>query len=257
MIAGYNTDVQHDGIVYHVQTEDKGLGMPVIVSLVYAGGEVLAGKRSPYDDLVAAGFDERILAERLQHQHKLICAAVRAGRIEDLKRLSRREATGTSPPAPREEPAVAETTIPVEISPPRVTFARRLWQRILSAFSRPSPEGPAAEVPPRMEVHEPDLRLRVSLLEEHELRSGQFVTIRVRVSRGSRQQDPGVPDAVVVGKILGSTFQPISTFAVTDKNGVASILALLPRFKSGRALIVVRVDVDGETAELRRTIAPA
>ncbi len=88
MLTGYNTDVPHEGVVYHVQTEDKGLETPMILSLVYVGGAILASKRAPYDDLIAAGFDEAVLAERIERQHKLICAALHAGRLEDLKRMS-------------------------------------------------------------------------------------------------------------------------------------------------------------------------
>lgn len=91
VITGFNTDIEHDGVVYHVQTEDKGLETPLILSLVYDRGTILASKRSPYDDLIKSGFDEKVLAERLQKQHKLICAAVRAGRIEDLKKMTAKE----------------------------------------------------------------------------------------------------------------------------------------------------------------------
>ena len=41
-ITGFNTDIEHDGVIYHVQTEDKGLDSPIILSLVYAGGTILA-----------------------------------------------------------------------------------------------------------------------------------------------------------------------------------------------------------------------
>lgn len=91
MITGFNTDINYEGITYHVQTEDKGLATPLILSLVYDGGTILASKRSPYDDLLAGEFDEKILTDRLQRQHKLICAAVQAGRIEDLKRMTMKE----------------------------------------------------------------------------------------------------------------------------------------------------------------------
>jgi hypothetical protein len=87
VISGYNTDIEFGGVVYHVQTEDKGPAMPMILSLVYDRGTILASKRAPYD-LEEKDFDEDILAERLQRQHKLICAAVMAGRIDDLKRMS-------------------------------------------------------------------------------------------------------------------------------------------------------------------------
>ena len=91
MITGFNTDIEHDGVVYHVQTEDKGLDSPLILSLVYAGGAILASKRSPYQDLISSGFDEEELSQRLKRQHRLICAAINAGRIEDLKRMGARE----------------------------------------------------------------------------------------------------------------------------------------------------------------------
>jgi hypothetical protein len=34
MISGYNTDVRHLDVVFHVQTEDKGAVNPLIESLV-------------------------------------------------------------------------------------------------------------------------------------------------------------------------------------------------------------------------------
>lgn len=88
MISGYNTDVEHNGVVYHIQTEDKGLSSQLIVSLVYDRGTILASKRTPYNDLNADSLDEEALIERLSRQHKLICAAVRAGRIGDLQQMT-------------------------------------------------------------------------------------------------------------------------------------------------------------------------
>jgi hypothetical protein len=91
VITGFNTDVEHEGVTYHVQTEDKGVETPLILSLVYNRGTILASKRVPYDDLLAENFDEKVLATRLQKQHKTICAAVRAGRIEELKQMTAKD----------------------------------------------------------------------------------------------------------------------------------------------------------------------
>jgi hypothetical protein len=114
LITGFNTDVEHDGVTYHVQTEDKGLETPLILSLVYTGGEILASKRVRYDDLVASGFDERVLADRLQRQHKLICAAIRAGRLEELKKMSERESASRSAARKEAAPSPALPVEPVE-----------------------------------------------------------------------------------------------------------------------------------------------
>ena len=85
MITGFNTDVEYGGVTYHIQTEDKGLDTPIILSLVYDRGTILAAKRQPYDDLLEKGFDEKVLIDRLNKQHKTICAAIKKGRIQELK----------------------------------------------------------------------------------------------------------------------------------------------------------------------------
>ena len=106
MITGFNTDIEHDGVVYHVQTEDKGLESPLILSLVYVGGAILAAKRSRYEDLIESGdFSEEVLTKRLKRQHQLICAAINAGRIEDLKRMGGARPLNGSP-----EPRVTDGT---------------------------------------------------------------------------------------------------------------------------------------------------
>ncbi len=117
MITGFNTDIDYNGVIYHVQTEDKGLRTPLILSLVYNRGTILASKRSPYNDLLTGELDEKVLAERLQRQHKLICAAIRAGRIEDLKKMNSR--TGViktqSPVSQPELPPSVEKTKPIQV----------------------------------------------------------------------------------------------------------------------------------------------
>ena len=100
MISGFNTDIEFAGVTYHIQTEDKGLDTPVILSLVYDRGTILAAKREPYDDLLEKGYDEKLLTERLTKQHKTICAAVRKGRIEDLKAFTEQKRSGKASAVP-------------------------------------------------------------------------------------------------------------------------------------------------------------
>jgi hypothetical protein len=157
MITGFNTDIEHEGTVYHVQTEDKGLDTPLILSLVYVGGAILASKRSRYDDLIEKGFDEKELAERLNRQHKLICAAIRAGRIDDLKRMSQRDASAPaaaaaapaneSSAAPTVSPAPQDDSDPLEIPPPAppVKAPPVKAKPPAPATSAPAPTPPAPE----------------------------------------------------------------------------------------------------------------
>lgn len=242
MITGYNTDVEHNGVVYHVQTEDKGLRTPVILSLVYTGGAILASKRSAYDDLIASGFEENVLVERLERQHKLICAAVHAGRIEELKRMGERapvaneSAVGTaSPPIGEEEPES-------KAGPP----------------ASPATGAPAVITSERFSIsEETDDALTVSLLEEKQLRPGESVTLRIEVTKRTESGRAPAAKASITMKVLGSTFQPSSTYSTTDSAGRSAISVTLPTFKTGRAAILIRAEADGEVAELRRIIHPA
>lgn len=256
MITGYNTDVEHDGVVYHVQTEDKGLDTPLILSLVYVGGAILASKRSLYHDLIAAGFDEGALADRLQRQHKLICAAIHAGRIEDLKRMSQpRDGADARPTEPPPAPMVEQT--------PTVEPSDELPVPVVVLPEEPAvhaePLAPVAPVAPAIPVTQPpdNQNLYLDLLEERDLRAGDFITFRIRVSRGTAENRYGVPDAHVTLKVLGTAFKPLICSARTDQDGVAILFAGLPRFTSGRAAILVRADAQGREAELRRIIQPA
>lgn len=243
MITGYNTDVEHNGVVYHVQTEDKGLRTPVILSLVYTGGAILASKRSPYDDLIASGFDEKALVERLERQHKLICAAVHTGRIEELRRMGERTPV-------LQEPAVGTPSPPIQTGE-EVSKAG-------GPASPPATEASAVVPSERFSIsEETDDALTVSLLDEKQLRPGESVTLRIEVTKRTESGRAPAAKANITMKVLGSTFQPSSTYSTTDSAGRSAISVTLPTFKTGRAAILIRAEADGEVAELRRIIQPA
>ncbi|MET0649936.1 MAG: hypothetical protein ABW208_25285 [Pyrinomonadaceae bacterium] len=338
MITGFNTDIPHDGVTYHVQTEDKGLDTPLILSLVYVGGHIIASKRTPYADLISKGFDEQVLTERLQRQHKLICAAIKQGRVEDLKRMSgpnggsaqpdpeapeaarkaasprRKKSDTPAPPpektaAPAEQPAAsqhvappveeaapavpkapeaaapppappkAEAAPPVNVkakSEPDVVILSTLAEEVSAldyyritpttketAAPAPAPQAPEP-VPVPVEtiveaevVEEPEElsdEIYLSLLDdEGEFRAGQLVTIKIYVGRGTYGQRP-VGQANLTVKVLGTSFRPIIVTTTTDQHGVGVVRALLPRFNSGRAAIIIRAVADDNSAEMRRII---
>lgn len=374
MITGFNTDIPFEGVTYHVQTEDKGLDTPLILSLVYVGGAIIAAKRTPYEDLLSKGFDEKILTERLQRQHKLICAAIKAGRVEDLKKMSGEAAaepahaangTAAKPSASRRrkpaqpraetdaavEDAVKDTAAEVsevkldkgraaedgavngnkaaveETRPARAVEAEKTQvgevekrrpasdgvvhpafgldiltnlsdeisalgeaqQRAAEASARESQaaaQEPASQAGEELQVKivplsaganesevlkveplpfafqgapvapepEPPEELYLSLLDdEGDFRAGQLATIKVHVGRGAYGRAP-VAGAAVTVKILGTTFRPLILTTDTDDRGLAIIRALLPRFNSGRAALIIRATSGEEFSELRRII---
>ena len=283
MITGFNTDIEHDGVIYHVQTEDKGLETPIILSLVYAGGTILASKRSPYEDLIAQGYSDEALAERLKRQHRLICAAIHSGRIDDLKRMGGRPKEAsvqeeTVPEAPSEVEASApppveqpfeieywpmtqEWTPPPKAPPPDETLvAEEEPQFELVDEPPPSPEVVAEEAPQQPEelVGEVVLEdgLVITLLDDDEFYSGQRYTLRVLISNRVSGDEKPLPNVIVSVKILGTTFRPLIYGLKTESDGVASLSTEIPEFTSGRAAVLVRAVTKDQAAELRRIIHP-
>ena len=265
MISGYNTDIEYEGTVYHVQTEDKGLDVPMILSLVYTGGEILASKRSSYEDLIAAGFDESILADRLHRQHKLLCAAILAGRIEDLKQMSEREsaarAAARSSASARIKDELASKAkqrsdnedlldIPIGADSSKVDQINAPAETIAIPAS-----AIAREVVPDLSVDEADEKeaLAIKLMDEKPLRGGERVMLRVLVSNGENETDV-VNGADVLVKVLGSTFRPLVFQSRTGPNGVATIRMQLPHFTTGRAALLIRASSEGHDAEVRRIV---
>ena len=81
MITGFNTDVKHRGLVYHVQTEDKGKDNPLIETLIYKGGEILASRRLPYSELIRDTDPEKAISNLMEEQHKAMILEVKRGKF--------------------------------------------------------------------------------------------------------------------------------------------------------------------------------
>jgi hypothetical protein len=294
VITGFNTDIEHDGVVYHVQTEDKGLDSPLILSLVYVGGTILASKRSPYEDLIAQGFSDEALAERLKRQHRLICAAIHSGRIDDLKSMAgrRKEAAGKAVEELVQE-EIVETFAPVEVetaapAPVAEDFEIEYWP--MSQEWTPPPPAPPPEESVPEEVAEPEQQFEVveepapseeiyvaeetqpyelpaeveledglviTLLDDDEFYSGKSYTLRALVSNRTRGEEKPLANVAVSVKILGTTFRPLLYTLKTESDGVASVSTEVPEFTSGRAAVLVRAVAKDQAAELRRVIHPA
>lgn len=278
MISGFNTDIEHNGVVYHVQTEDKGAPANVLMSLVYDKGTILASKRAAYD----SGTNEKVLAERLSRQHKLICAAVNSGRISELAAMTRKESKYASKPQP--EVARAVETVTAAPPPPvqRVAAASPIVNRapVVDAPIPPPLTQPitfdelpvidAVEIIEDLEILPDEAvavvsefsgrersthdKLGVELLGDSKFKGGDRRTVNIMVCRGSERKV--VAKAQIMVKVLGSSFRPVIFHARSDANGLAKVHLQLPHFEAGRAAVLVRAMSDGQEIELRRAVSP-
>ena len=82
MITGYNTDIKHNERVYHLQTEDKGADNPVIESLIYMGGKIVASRQYSYAALLRSGYSEKAVQEMLDGQHRKMMRDIRGGKFD-------------------------------------------------------------------------------------------------------------------------------------------------------------------------------
>jgi hypothetical protein len=295
VITGFNTDIEYQGVTYHVQTEDKGVATPLILSLVYDKGTILASKRSPYNDLIAEGFDEKTLTERLQKQHKLICAAVRAGRLEDLKRMTMKESALKQrglvtqkeiKPAVEKKEVVQPKKEEVSVAP-LLAKDKQIVQPFVEKIEAriPKPKDELVWDIPIDIVEEPIIE-EVQIIEEELILPAEAVEIITDFAKAEQIDDKlkidllketnfkggerktisiqvrrganaetGLSGAHVLVKVIGSSFRPLIFHARTDSNGVAIVHLQLPHFKAGRAAVLVKAMSEGEEAELRRVVA--
>jgi hypothetical protein len=89
VLVGYNTNVPYKGTIYHVQTEDNGLKNPVIVTLLYLKGTILASKKINYGQIASTPDFKEKVRELMKEQHKTMIKELIAGKHT--------EATGSSP----------------------------------------------------------------------------------------------------------------------------------------------------------------
>jgi hypothetical protein len=84
MSSGFNTDVNHQGQVFHIQTEDRGSSYKVIDTALYQNGRVLLRKSLSYAEFAASPeFTPEWLRSRVAEHHRLIVEDLRAGLLDE------------------------------------------------------------------------------------------------------------------------------------------------------------------------------
>lgn len=281
MISGFNTDVQHEGSVYHVQTEDCGLDNPAFESLVYVGGTIVAKKRTPYSVQLSTGATEDAIASLLKRQHQVMIAAIKAGRIEDLIHHSAKQETGKTkllgslgPEAPvapvqdnqalftnEKKPAVRDQADPalpkggavIETSQPVASGESR--QNSTKEPTRPRSAGLDLDqvVSEYLSRNAQQQKMELKVLTPDVFTAGKSVALRVLVSCGGKAER----DAVVTIKVIGTAFKPQVYIGRSATDGVASFSLAIPAFTAGTAAIVIESQSKRGRGEVKQLIRRA
>lgn len=240
MITGYNTDVPHASLVFHVQTEDKGVGSASIESLVYVGGQILGKRRTSYRDVLERGGGKDAIVELMDRQHRLMIAEIRSGRYDR---------PGEGGARPTEQPAVA----PDERTPPAPPASG-----VERAPAPPQAEGVQVQTLDQIileylnsEAEQEHLVLMMDVDREFEL--GGSACLRFR-TKGSITGNP-VPGTRVSLKMISTVSEPVTLASgETDANGELGLSVDIPDHQRGSSALIVTASSEIGRAEIKHLL---
>lgn len=85
MNFGLNQNISLNGEVYHIQTEDGGMKNPVVTTVLFKDGMILASKKTAYGDILRSDKLDVVVGEIMREQHRLILKQLKSG-IFDAKK---------------------------------------------------------------------------------------------------------------------------------------------------------------------------
>jgi len=86
MLSGFNTNIRHRGVLFHVQSEDSGRDRPHIITHLYYGGTILASQKSSYAEHLDDRDLARLVRDMMEDQHKTVLEGLRSRAFDNLIR---------------------------------------------------------------------------------------------------------------------------------------------------------------------------
>jgi hypothetical protein len=84
-LLGYNNNVRHKNRVFHIQTEDSGVGHPhIITHLFMDGGRILKSVKTSYAEHVGTEGMKETVRGMMKEQHKAMFIALRDGQYDHI-----------------------------------------------------------------------------------------------------------------------------------------------------------------------------
>jgi hypothetical protein len=145
MLPGFNTNVRHRGVLFHVQSEDSGRAHPHVITHLYHGGTILFSEKSSYADVVDAADLPARVRELMEAQHRAVLSRLRTGDFDDSIRerlgevLAEADArastrpTATAPLDERTEPPAPRAAPPPQAPNEQPEAARPFGESVVSA----------------------------------------------------------------------------------------------------------------------------
>ena len=162
-VPGINEDIVRGNRTYHLQTEERGERNPLVVSVLFLEGAVLATERTSYEKLLGLASCRRELKKLMIRQHRGVVLRVIEGEF-DGKEVQSRSLSDVEPllfevvTEPRLDATEARTPTPAVLTP--------MPCEPVYAVPTPVPDGAEAAIsgvvlidePPTAEVVTPGVR---------------------------------------------------------------------------------------------------
>jgi len=115
MLSGFNTNVRHRSLLFHVQSEDSGRSHPHIITHLYHRGTIIASEKSSYADRLDAADLTAVVKELMEKQHKAFLKRLVGGQFDALirERLGPQAFGEAAPAAAAPSPSDSQTQVPV------------------------------------------------------------------------------------------------------------------------------------------------
>jgi hypothetical protein len=234
LITGFNTDIKHGNLVFHVQTEDKGAENPFVESLVYVGGEIVGSKKTPYEESTREG-GLAAIQELMETQHRKMIAAVQRGRFDsDTKNAPPREKSDSFDLPP-------PSSLGVEI-PPGVVVVDKATKADEKTLDQVILDYLASEV---SQEH-----LDLTLYSTPDFYLGETVEMRLKAET-SLSRRPIIGAAILV-KVISTVDKPVIVYqGKTTADGSCTATCKLPKYKSGNAALIIQATSDAGNSEIK------
>lgn len=236
-VFGFNTDIRHGDTVYHVQTEAREADLTVQTAIFVRGRCIDKQACSYAQEASLPGFSEANVHQMLTNQHKFVVNCIREGKLESLSSMGLAGRIASVAPANSNGDSkhplpdieafsssqFSTTPVSTHVSAGQESEAddvdilgvttEQLWSHQVSTPSRePEP------VPAPKNI-EPPPELKLEWLSAESVFKGESVTLRYRLTLGSR----GIEGAKIVARLEVGGVPSAYARTVSDVEGEAEV----------------------------------
>ena len=80
MVTGLNSEIEHNGKIFHIQTEDGGLRNPIILTRIFCGGILISSRKTSYVYLLDREDLRGVVEQLMKEQHQEMIQEIYGGK---------------------------------------------------------------------------------------------------------------------------------------------------------------------------------